>query len=285
MPVLVPETIDEACAALDRNPDALLLAGGTDVMVGMNAGRIRPHHVIAIGRLGSWQWFSHGPDSLSIPAGLSYARLMDEPFASGAPVLAQAARTVGSPQIRNAGTLGGNLGTASPAGDGVAALVALDAQIGLRSVDGHRSVPVTELVTGPRATSRAPNEIIESISVPILEGPQEFLKVGTRNAMVIAVASAALVVDAHAREVRLALGSVGPTVLRCHSAEAFAVGAVDWSTLTAPDGSAAEFGRRAAADARPIDDHRSTAAYRRRAVEVTARRAFERAFSAARGAA
>jgi CO/xanthine dehydrogenase FAD-binding subunit len=285
VPVLVPETLDEACATLDSHPDATLMAGGTDLMVGINAGRVRPAHIIAIGRLNASPWCNISERAVTFDAGMPYSAMTKGHLADLVPILAQAARTIGSPQIRNAGTLGGNLGTASPAGDGVAALVALGADVTLRSVDGIRSVAAAEFVTGPRTTLRAPNEVIESISVPILDGPQEFLKVGTRNAMVIAVASAALVVDADGHQVRLALGSVGPTVLRCHDAEAFAAAAVDWSTLTSPGGAAAEFGRLAAAEARPIDDHRSTAAYRRRAVEVIAQRAFERSFVADRGAA
>jgi CO/xanthine dehydrogenase FAD-binding subunit len=283
VPVVVPESLDEACDALDRHPDAMLVAGGTDVMVGVNAGRVRPDHVIAIGRLTGTPPYDIRSDAMDLSATMTYTAMTREPVASAAPVLAQAARTIGSPQIRNAGTLGGNLGTASPAGDGVAALVALGADVVLRSVDGSRSIPVDAFVTGPRATLRAPNEIIESIRVPIVRGPQEFLKVGTRNAMVISVASAAFVVDPAARTVRLALGSVGPTVLRCPDAEAFAATAADWDAMTAPADAAHEFGRLAAATARPIDDHRSTADYRRRAVEVIARRAFERAFPVAEG--
>jgi len=285
VPVLVPETLDEACATLDAHPDATLMAGGTDLMVGINAGRVRPGHVIAIGRLSASPWFNVSERHVTFGAGMPYSAMTKGHLAELVPILAQAARTVGSPQIRNAGTLGGNLGTASPAGDGVAALVALDAEVGLRSVDGERTVNVSDFVVGPRQTQRRPNEIITSISVPIPRGPQEFLKVGTRNAMVIAVASAALVVDPADHVVRLALGSVGPKVLRCPEAEEFAAAHVDWSSLRSDAGSAAEFGRLAATAARPIDDHRSTAAYRRHAVEVIARRAFERAFPADRGAA
>ena len=279
MPVLVPDTLDDALAALDERPDATLVAGGTDLMVGINAGQVRPDHVIAIGRLTRSQWFNISETHATFDAGLPYSELVTGSLAEHVPILAQAARTIGSPQIRNAGTLGGNLGTASPAGDGVAALVALDADVVLQSVDGTRSIPVADFITGPRATVRAPNEIITRVSVPIVRGPQEFLKVGTRNAMVISVASAALVVDADERTMRLALGSVGPTVLRCPGAEAFGAAAVDWDTMTAPADAATEFGRLAAAAARPIDDHRSTADYRRRAVEVIARRAFERSFA------
>lgn len=276
MPVVVPDSLEVACQELAARPGAELLAGGTDVMVGINAGTRRPDDVIAIGRL--LRWSSYGEHVATIGAGVTYTALMAEPFASLTPVLAQAARSVGSPQIRNAGTLGGNLGTASPAGDGTTALVALGGTVQLESVAGRRSVDLAEFVTGPRRTLRRPDEIITSVSVPVTPGPQEFLKVGTRNAMVIAVASAALVVDVAGREVRLCLGSVGPRPIRCTEAEAQAVEAVDWSERRATPEAAATFGRLAAAATRPIDDHRSSAAYRRHAVEVIARRAFERAF-------
>ena len=278
MPVIVAETLDAACAALAARPGATLLAGGTDLMVGVNAGTARPDDVIAIGRLDELSRYDHDGQQLTIGSAVAYAALMDEPIAELAPVLAQAARSVGSPQIRNAGTLGGNLGTASPAGDGTTALVALGGTVELVSTSGRRQVDLADFVTGPRRTQRRPDEIIESVTVPILDGPQEFLKVGTRNAMVIAVASAALVVDRSRRQVRLALGSVGPRPIRCTEAEAHAAATVDWDAFRSDPDAAIEFGRLAAAAARPIDDHRSTAAYRRHAVQVIARRAFERAF-------
>jgi len=276
--VLVPESLEEACAALARLPGATLLAGGTDLMVGINAGRHRPEHVIAVGRLAELRAWRRDGDHLVLGAGVTYRHLLEPPLAELVPVLAQAARSVGSPQIRNAGTLGGNLGTASPAGDGVAALVALGGTVRLRSLDGERDVDLAAFVTAPRRTLRRDDELIVAVRVPVLDGPQEFLKVGTRNAMVIAVASAALVVDPPARAVRLALGSVAPRPLRATPAEALAAEVVDWSRRRAPEGAAEGFGRLAADEASPIDDHRSSAAYRRHAVRVLARRAFERAF-------
>lgn len=265
MPVLVPATIAEACAALADLPDATLLAGGTDLMVGVNAGRVRPAHVIAIGRLAELGRWELDGDHVVLGAGLTYTDVMAPELAELVPVLALAARSVGSPQIRNAGTLGGNLGTASPAGDGVTALVALGGSVRLRSATGERDVDLASFVTGPRATLRAPDELITSVRVPVLTGPQEFLKIGARNAMVIAVASLAFVVDGD--DVRVALGSVGPGPIRAHDAEAYVAGGGD---------DPLEFGRLVAAASRPIDDHRSTAAYRRHSVEILARRAFER---------
>jgi CO/xanthine dehydrogenase FAD-binding subunit len=276
--VLVPDSLDVACEALAEWPGSTLIAGGTDLMVDLNAGRSRPDTVVAIGRLAELRAWSVSGDQVTIGAGVSYRTMLQEPIASVAPVLAHAARSVGSPQIRNAGTLGGNLATASPAGDGIVASVALGGTVTLQSAAGSRQVDLSDFVTGPRRTARRADEVIVAIRLPVCRGPQEFLKVGSRNAMVIAVASAALVVDPARRVVRLVLGSVGPGPVRCTDAAAFAAEAVDWDTLTATPESAREFASLAVRAATPIDDHRASAAYRRRAVEVIARRAFERSF-------
>jgi CO/xanthine dehydrogenase FAD-binding subunit len=187
---------------------------------------------------------------------------------------------VGSPQIRNAATIGGNLGTASPAGDTLPVLAALDAVVETAGPQGRRSVPVLELLTGVKTTSLGAGEIVTAVRLPVVRGPQEFLKVGTRNAMVISVVIAALVVDLDGRSVRLGLGSVAPVPVRAREAEAFAQEHVDWEHGRLDGGGvAARFGDLAAAATAPIDDHRSTAVYRRHAVSVCARRAIERAFS------
>ncbi len=219
------------------------------------------------------------PGTVTIGAALPYAVMERPPLRDQLPALAEAARTVGSPQIRAAGTLGGNLGTASPAGDALPVLYALDAVVHLRSVDGQRDVPVAEFVTGVKQNVLAPGELITAVTLPALRGWQGFSKVGVRNAMVIATASACLAVDRDRGAVGLALGAVAPTVVRCRAAEEWLAGETD---LTAErpvvsDALAREFGRRAAADARPIDDHRSTAAYRAHAVGVLSGRLLRRA--------
>jgi CO/xanthine dehydrogenase FAD-binding subunit len=195
------------------------------------------------------------------------------------PALCQAARTVGSPQIRNAATIGGNLGTASPAGDTLPVLAALDAIVEIRGPGGLRSLPVLDFVIGVKKTALQPGELVTAVRLPVLRGPQEFLKVGTRNAMVISVVMAALVVDLDGRTVRLGLGSVAPVPIRAREAEALAGAEVDWDRgRIANQEVFTRFGELAAAATAPIDDHRSTAAYRRRAVAVCAQRALERAF-------
>ena len=280
MPVLIPTTLDEAVRVLDERPHATVLAGGTDLMVEINSGHRRVEDVVAIDRLTelrSW-WRSGDGSSVVIGAGCTYRMLMHPTLAALVPSLADASRTVGSPQIRETGTIGGNLGTCSPAGDGLPVLAALDATVVLESVAGRRSLPVAEFMVGVKRTALRPGELVTEIHVPVLDGWQGYAKVGVRNAMVIAIAGACLVVDRPSRSVRLALGSVGPTILRCDEAESFATANVDWATGAVDAAAVGRFAELAAAAARPIDDHRSTAAYRRHAIGVLARRLIRRAF-------
>jgi CO/xanthine dehydrogenase FAD-binding subunit len=289
VPIAVPTELDEVLTHLRADPNALLLQGGTDLMVEINMHhRQAPASVVALRRvaeLRTWQHDAHDGDHengvVRIGAGVPYAEMEHGRLAELLPALAEAARTVGSPQIRAAGTLGGNLGTCSPAGDGLPVLFALDAAVHLRSLDGTRDVPVAEFMTGVKRNVLQPGELITGVTVPVLQGWQGYAKVGVRNAMVIATASACLAVDAERDGVRLALGAVGPTIIRCRDTEAWLASEVDLGLEDAdiPDDVAAEFGRRAAAEARPIDDHRSTAAYRRHAIGVLATRLLKRAYA------
>jgi CO/xanthine dehydrogenase FAD-binding subunit len=277
MSVQLPSTVDEVTAALAADPDAHVLAGGTDFMVEVNFGHRRPPSVVALRRVDELRGWSRTDDHVRLGACLTYTQAQEPELAALVPALAQASRTVGSPQIRNAGTIGGNVGTASPAGDALPVLAALDAEVEVASPKGRRTVALPDLVVGPKRTTLAPGEVITAVTVPVLRGPQEYLKVGTRNAMVISVADLALVVDLDGRTVRCALGSVGPTVLRADEAEAWIAERIDWDAGRLHDVADAEgFGARVADAARPIDDHRSTAAYRRHAVGVLARRALLR---------
>ena len=267
MEVFRPRSLDEALDALATHPAATLLAGGTDLMVRANYQGLRPEVVVALRRVPELQEMSGG----FIGAGVTWARLTSAPW----PGLAQAARTVGSPQIRAMGTLGGNLGTASPAGDGLPFLAAVDARIEVASrTTGTRALAWDEFLVGPKRNSLKPGELILGVRLPtVLPERQEFAKVGARNAMVISIASACLVRSADG-VVRITLGSVGPTPLRARRAEAMI------SAERQPSPAAvAEFGRLVAEEVRPIDDHRSTAAYRRHAAGVIARRLLERALS------
>ena len=299
MTVVSPTSIDGVLAALaehdghdgDRGDDgAQLLAGGTDFMVEVNFGHRRPQTVVSLRNVGDLRTWTRSEarsgDRLRIGARITYTDIEHGPIGALVPALAQAARTVGSPQIRNAGTLGGNIATASPAGDTLPVLSALDAVIEVRSAArGARDISIHDFLVGPKHSALAADELIVAVTVPVVDGRQEFLKVGTRNAMVISVAGVALVVDRARETVACALGSVGPTVIRARAAEELATSAIEWPELRARAGAGAgvadEFGRLAAAAAAPIDDHRATAAYRRHAVAVCARRALTRALEPA----
>jgi CO/xanthine dehydrogenase FAD-binding subunit len=276
--VIRPATLDGAVAALAENPAAHLLTGGTDLMVEVNMGHRRPDVIVSIGHLSELRGWSHEGDHVRIGAALAYRGMENGELADLLPALAEAARTVGSPQIRNAGTLGGNLGTCSPAGDTLPVLAALEASVEVRSVAGTRLVPIAEFMVGVKRTSLRSGEVIVAVHVPVLRGWQGYAKVGVRNAMVIATASACLAIDAPTRSVRLAIGAVAPTVVRASEAEAVLAAAVDWTTNSVGDDALVHFANAARGSARPIDDHRSTANYRRHAVGVLAARLARRAF-------
>lgn len=281
MTVLLPDSLDRACAQLADHPEAHVLAGGTDLMVEVNFGHRRPEAVLSLARVPELKGWGRDGDTLVLGAGVTYTELCDPAIAELSPALAQAARTVGSPQIRNAGTIGGNLGTGSPAGDTLPVLAALDATVELVSVTGRRTLPLADYCVGPKRTARDATEIIASVSLPVARGPQEYLKVGPRNAMVISVAGLAAVADLAGHRVAVGLGSVGPVPLRAPEAEAWVVDRIDWATARLVDAAdATEFGTLVAAAARPIDDHRATAEYRRHCVSVLARRALTRMFAA-----
>ncbi len=280
MPVLVPTTLAETLGALADDPSATLLAGGTDSMVEYNEGRDRPAGtVIALSRVADLRTWRHDPvaGTLRVGGGVTWTELMAEPPAALVPALAEAARTVGSPQIRNAGTLGGNLATCSPAGDGLPVLSALGATVHLASVTGVRTLPVDDFMVGVKQTALQPGELISSITIPVVDGWQGYAKVGVRNAMVIAIAGACVVLDRSTRAVGIALGSVGPTVLRAPDAEAVVASSIDWATLRVPADAMSAVSDLVSAAARPITDHRSTAEYRRHAVGVLVRRLLRRA--------
>ncbi len=278
MEVLLPRFLDEALEMAVAHPEADLLAGGTDLMVEINFGRKRPATVIVVQRLPELAGVASN-GHVRAGAGVTYTELLSE-TADGLRAMREMARTVGSPQIRNAGTLGGNLGTCSPAGDSLPVLAAYDARVLLRSREGERSLPFTDFMSGPKRNARRPGEVIVGAEWADPGPAQIFMKVGTRNAMVIAVASLCLVVDRARTSIRVALGSCGPTILRAAEAESFARGLFDesgWERPASPsDAALARFGALVASAARPIDDVRGTAAYRRHVLGVIAERALRR---------
>jgi CO/xanthine dehydrogenase FAD-binding subunit len=280
MEFLQPEDWDEALEARAAHPGALPLWGGTDVMVDLNFGRERPEAILDLTRVRALAEWEQRDGTLRVGAGVSYTRAIAE-LGDALPGLAAASRTVGSPQIRNRGTTGGNLGSASPAGDALPPLYASGAEIELCSrARGTRRVPIGEFITGPKRNVLEPDELIAAFHVAPAPGPQQFSKVGTRNAMVIAVCSFALELDPEARRVGTCIGSAGPTPIVAGEAEAFAAGELDWDGGSMPGESAlARFGELVAQAASPIDDVRGSAAYRRHALGVLARRSLAWAWS------
>jgi len=278
MEFLQPATWPEALAMKAAHPEAVPIAGGTDVMVDINFDRTRPAAIIDLTRVAELEEWGSDDGLLRIGAGVTYTRIIDE-LSDRLPGLAMASRTVGSPQIRNRGTVGGNLGSASPAGDAHPPLLASDGLVELASAGGSRRLPAREFYTGPKRNAMRGDELIAAFLVEPAKGPQQFSKVGTRNAMVIAVCSFALALDAERRHIGTGIGSAAPTPVSAADAESFMEGVLDeaglWETPRDVDESALKrFGELVAAAARPIDDVRGTAAYRKHALAVLARRSF-----------
>jgi CO/xanthine dehydrogenase FAD-binding subunit len=286
---LQPTTWTEALAMKAAHPDALPIAGGTDVMVEINFDRHRPPAFLDLTRVAELSDWSSENGLLRIGAGVTYTRLIDE-IGNRIPGLAMASRTVGSPQIRNRGTVGGNLGSSSPAGDAHPALLASRAVVELASVGGTRRVPVHEFFVGPKRNAVRKEELIAAFLIEPAQGPQQFSKVGTRNAMVIAVCSFGLAIEPERRRVGTGIGSAAPTPVAAPEAESFIQGVLDEHDLwekraPVPESALARFGELVAAAAKPIDDVRGTSAYRRHALAVMARRSFTWAWNEYTGAA
>ena len=278
MDVLLPRTLPEALEMKAERPGAVPIAGGTDVMVELNFDRRRPEALLDICRLPELLEWRRENDHLMLGAGVTYSRVMRE-LPEFVP-LVQASRTVGSPQIRNRATVGGNLGTASPAGDALPVLAAYDAEILLARAGGlTRNLPWHEFTVGVKKTAMQPDELILGARWKVVRGTGSFSKIGTRNAMVISMAGLCLVLDEDGRTLRVALGSVAPTIVRAPEAELFAAralaeaGAWDDPQASVPDSTMEEFGELVAAATSPIDDVRGTARYRRHACSVLAGRA------------
>jgi CO/xanthine dehydrogenase FAD-binding subunit len=258
--VLTPRTLAEALAQKAERPDAVPIQGGTDVMVELNFDRARPDTLLNLNEVPELRGWTRENGALRLGAGLTYTGAMLGELARLLPALAEASRTVGSPQIRNRGTIGGNLGTASPAGDALPPLLVEGADVELASVRGEQVMPLADFLLGPKENALAEDELIVAVRLRPSGDRQTFMKVGPRNAMVIAVCSLALAVDRERGEVRAAYGSAGPVV-------ALVTGSLDERE---------SFPERVAEAAQPIDDVRGTARYRRHALQVLAERALER---------
>jgi len=258
--VLTPRSLDDALRLKAECPGALPIQGGTDVMVALNFDRARPEALLNLNEVPELRAWSRANGALRLGAGLTYAEVLSGPLKEELPALAEASRTVGSPQIRNRGTIGGNLGTASPAGDALPPLLVEGAEIELASVRGTRRVSLTKFLVGPKRNALADDELIVAAVVHPSGQPQTFMKVGPRNAMVIAVCSLALVADRERGEIRAAFGSAGPVP----------------GLVVCPIDEADAFPEQVAAASTPIDDIRGTAAYRRHALRVLTERALQR---------
>jgi CO/xanthine dehydrogenase FAD-binding subunit len=258
--VLTPRDLDEALSLKAERPDAVPLQGGTDLLVELNFDRARPETILNLEEVAELRGWSRENGSLRLGAGLTYTEAMAQPLAELLPALAEASRTVGSPQIRNRGTIGGNLGTASPAGDALPPLLVEAAEVELGSARGIRRLALGEFLLGPKKNALADDELILAVCVRPSGDRQTFMKVGPRNAMVIAVCSLALAVDRERGAVRAAYGSAGPVP----------------ALVTGSLADRGEFPEAVAAAAQPIDDVRGTARYRRHALRVLTARALER---------
>ena len=278
MDFLQPTTWCEALAMRAERPDALAIVGGTDVMVDLNFDRRRPGALLDLGRVPELREWSMDDGHVRLGAGVTYARVIEE-LRPQLPGLAMASRTVGSPQIRMRGTVGGNLGSASPAGDSHPPLLAADAVVEVESAaHGTRLIPAADFYRGVKRNALEPDELIAAVLVRPAAGPPQFSKVGTRNAMVIAVSAFACALHPDRRAVGTGIGSAAPTPRRAPEAEAFLGGELEaaglWESRDAlPETLAREFGERVARAASPIDDVRGSAAYRLHSLSVMARRA------------
>ena len=295
MEFIQPTSWAEALAAQAEMPTAVPLAGGTDVMVGVNFGAERPPALLDLSRISELREWHIVGQQVRLGAGVTYSQVITE-LRERLPGLAMAARTVGSPQIRNRGTVGGNLGTASPAGDAHPPLLAGGAEVEIASIRGTRLLPIDQFFRGPKRHALKPGELIAAVRIPLPTGAEQFSKIGTRNAMVIAVAAFSLALRPDIQEVGTGIGSAGPTPIRALQAEQFLAATLAanglWeSRARLPEAVAAQFGRLVATAAQPIDDVRGTAAYRRHCLSVISRRTltwawqdFQRKQLASRGA-
>jgi CO/xanthine dehydrogenase FAD-binding subunit len=260
MVVHSPRTLDEALRIKAAQPDAVPIEGGTDVMVELNFDRGRPTALLNLNRVRELKGWSRDDGTLRLGASLTYTEAMREPLAGLLPALAEASRTVGSPQIRNRGTIGGNLGTASPAGDALPPLLLEGAEVELASVRGVRRLPIEDFLIGPKRNALEADELIAAVLLRPSGNPQTFMKIGPRNAMVIAVCSLALGVDRDRGELNAAYGSAGPVP----------------ALVSAPLERRESFPEQVARAASPIDDVRGSAVYRRHALRVLTARALDR---------
>jgi carbon-monoxide dehydrogenase medium subunit len=279
----IPATLEDALVLLGKHAgEARVVAGGTDLFILMKSGMTTPGHLVSIGGLKQLKSVSDRNGVISIGAGLTHAVISGLPVLQEIPCLIQAARSVGSPQVRNAGTLGGNLANASPAADLYPPLLALDARVEIFRDGGERTVDLASFVTGPGVSALAPGEIISRVFFSKPEG--DFFcahsKIGLRNALAVSVTSAAVAVGADAgrlRNVRIACGAVAPIPLRMRKAESLLEGEAPTKGLLE------EAGAVASSECDPISDIRATRQYRCHATGINVSRLLKQACAALLG--
>jgi CO/xanthine dehydrogenase FAD-binding subunit len=279
--MIQPATDEEALRLRREIPGAVPVAGGTEVMPARMRGE-RTGPLLSLLRVSAFRTSVPGHE-LRLGSCVTCTELIER-FAGSAPVLAQAARTVGSRQIRNRATLGGALALADPSADLLAGLTVAGASVSLRSAGGVRTVAVEDFLTGPFACDLRAGELISEVSLEAAAGPSAYAKVGARNAMSRAVAAVAVTVDHDHRRVRVALAAVAPTPVRARGAEALFAAEAPWASAGAelPAGWLAGVAAAAASAASPRADRRGSAEYKRHAVAVLTRRALARAWRAGR---
>ncbi len=263
-PVYLPETMEEVWDILDREPGARVYAGGTDLLVQLRRGLTRADCLICLERVVELRGVREDDDEISVGAGLTLERIRRDPIVAGRlPVLVHALDSLASPPIRHMGTIGGNIVNASPAGDTLPPLYALEARVELRSRAGTRTIPVADFIEGPGITMLRHGEILTRVIVPRSArfGIHHFEKVGRRKAQACAIASLAALVEISSEglveSVRLAWGSVGPTVIRSREVEDTLRGKPPTVEVLASTARLVE------QVVRPIDDVRASAEYRR----------------------
>lgn len=279
--LLQPNNLAAALDMLAQNDSVIRpLAGGTDMIVDIRARRALPDVLVSLQNISELRGVTRQNGALTIGAATTIAEFLQDPFLVEYDALRHAAFVFANPMIRNAATIAGNIASASPAGDMLPPLLALDAQVELVSKTGRRTLPLTEFFRAPRKTTQRADELISNIQLPIshLASPSSssFYKLGLRQADAISLVSVAVWVQRAGeaiQDVRIALGAVAPRPIRAVRAEAFLRGQTFNRTVLE------ESARIASEECAPIDDLRAGAAYRRRMIGVYVRRMVEQAWS------
>ena len=268
----------DALTAKQKNPSARFVAGGTEIVADQNLGIFQPGGYVSLRAINDLCRIEMVPEGLRIGAGCTVAQMMVDKLTASTPLLGKAARAFGTRQVRNRATVGGNIASGLPDRTLVVCLLALNAIVHLQSLKNQRAIPLEQFLVGTNKTAIMPEEIVIAVTVPNAKGFQDYNMIGPRNAQFFATVSMALVIDDVNRAVRLALGNAGPTALRAHEAEKFAVATIDWRNHQVTEEIAAEFGEIASKNCNPVSDVTAGEKYRRHAIKVMARRLLLRAF-------